>query len=117
MSRVRAVPISRHDRPVIWLLALFALVLVLLVLLAGCGEDTNDAPRGTNDTAPADVIAFPDGFANVARKCDYKTMVYSSTNGGGTADNEAATHSAIAVVPNDPRCIAKVEGTGVGHDR
>jgi hypothetical protein len=79
------------------------LLLAAVPLLAGCGEEYKDSPRGTEDTGPADVLLFPDGFSNVARKCDGPNMVYSSTNSGGTKDSPS-TRASIAVVPNDPRC-------------
>lgn len=76
---------------------------IAVFALAGCGEEARDAPRGTEDTGPADIIQFPDGFSNVAHKCDGPNMVYSSTNGAGT-ENAESTRAALAVVPNDPRC-------------
>lgn len=90
--------------------ATIALLSILgLGVLGGCGEDNNDASRGTNDTAPADIIAFPDGFSNVAHKCDGPNMIYSATNGSNQADTKS-TRAAIAVVANDPRCTAKWKG-------
>jgi hypothetical protein len=88
-------------------LATAAAVVLMAVGLAGCGEEAKDAPRGTEDTGAADIMRFPDGFSNVAHKCDGPNMVYSSTNGGGT-DNAESTRAAIAVVPNDPRCTPEV---------
>jgi hypothetical protein len=80
---------------------------VLLALgLSACGEEAKDAPRGTEDTGPADIIQFPDGFSNVAHKCDGPNMVYSSTNGAGT-ENAESNRASISVVPNDPRCTDK----------
>lgn len=78
-------------------LALFGLA------LTGCGEENKDAPRGTEETGPADIIQFPDGFSNIAHKCDGPNMVYSATNGAGTG-NAKSTRAAIAVIANDPRC-------------
>jgi hypothetical protein len=56
-------------------LALFGLILI--TLLAACGDDAKetrkgrgDAPVGHIDETPAEVIAFPDTFSNVATKCD-----------------------------------------------
>ena len=82
---------------------LAAVATVALLALSGCGEEAKDAPRGTEDTGPADIIQFPDGFSNVAHKCDGPNMVYSATNGSGT-ENAESTRAAIAIVPNDPRC-------------
>jgi hypothetical protein len=85
------------------LTALAAAAVLTVTMLTGCGEENRDAPRGTEDTGPADIIQFPDGFSNVAHKCDGPNMVYSATNGAGT-DNAKSTRAAIAVVANDPRC-------------
>ena len=87
-------------------LAALACAAFLVTVLAGCGEEAKDAPRGTEDTGPADIIQFPDGFSNVAHKCDGPNMVYSSTNGAGT-ENAESNRASISVVPNDPRCTDK----------
>jgi hypothetical protein len=77
-----------------------ATLAVATFLLAGCGddlqEDFNDAPRAENNDDPARTIAFPDGYGNVAAKCDGPNMVYS---GRVSADGRT-----MAVVANDPRC-------------
>lgn len=72
----------------------------LVLGAAACGDDAmeefNDAPRGATNDTPADIVTFPDGFGNVAAKCDGPNMVYSSrVTGEGRS---------ITVVPNDPRC-------------
>lgn len=71
------------------------------ILPAGCGkisEPFNDAPRSkVENNAPADVVTFPDGFSNVATKCDHGNRVYVAFHG----DNP---YAAIAVVANDPTC-------------
>jgi hypothetical protein len=85
------------------LAALGAATVLTLGMLSGCGEENRDAPRGTEDTGPADVIQFPDGFSNVAHKCDGPNMVYSATNGAGTGDAKS-TRASISVIANDPRC-------------
>jgi hypothetical protein len=82
-----------------------ALALAGLALVSCGGEGSKDAPRGVDDEGPADVLLFPDGFSNVAHKCDGPNMVYSSTNGG--SGNEGSNRAAIAVVPNDPRCAPR----------
>jgi hypothetical protein len=52
-----------------------------------------DAPVGSKDDAPAEVINFPDQFANVAHKCDgHGHRVYSTTR------------QAPVVVIDDPSC-------------
>lgn len=73
------------------------------LVLVGCGdkanEQFNDAPRDSSglDKSPARVLAFPDGFSNVARKCDGPNMVY-------VVFHNHAAYGSVAVVPNDSRC-------------
>lgn len=73
----------------------------LLLGATGCGakgtEPLKDAPTAGRNQAPADLMSFPDGFSNVATKCDGPNRVYVAFKG----DNNRA---AIAVVANDPRC-------------
>jgi len=78
------------------------LVAFAIVSLTACGAKANepfkDAPRSAVDNgAPADLIRFPDGFNNVATKCDHGNRVYVIFHGDGT-------YGALAVVPNDPTC-------------
>jgi hypothetical protein len=76
-------------------------VLVLAAaLLAGCGkvvEPYNDAPVKSQNKQPAEVLNMPDGFSNVATKCDHGNRVYVAFHGD-------ATYGAVAVVANDPSC-------------
>ena len=77
-----------------------AAVALVLMGVAGCSKYTEpyrDAPRGATNTSPADVMTFPDGFSNVAAKCDGPNRVYVAFKAD---DNRAA----IAVAVNDPRC-------------
>lgn len=61
-------------------------------------EPYKDAPRsGTTNNAPADVIEFPDGFSNLATKCDHGNRVYVAFKGD-------MNRAAVAVVPNAPGC-------------
>lgn|GEM_PF-2132716 len=82
------------------LLALLAL-LATGIALTGCSnksqEPFRDAGIGQRNNGKADVMTFPDGFSNVAAKCDGPNRVYVAFKGD---DNRAA----IAVIPNDPRC-------------
>lgn len=76
------------------------IALVALVALTGCGkvsEPFKDAPRGQSNNSPADTMTFPDGFSNVAHKCDGPNMVYVVFKGD-------LAYGSINVVPNDPRC-------------
>lgn len=79
-----------------------AAALTAVLTVGGCSkiaEPFNDAPRGTENSKPADVITFPDGFSNVSSKCDGPNRVYVAFHG-----NRA--YAALAVVPGDPRCAA-----------
>jgi hypothetical protein len=77
-----------------------ALLTLTLSTAADC-ETHGDADKGKVDNAPADVIQFPDGFRNVAHKCDGPNMVYSASSGV-----DDSLPAAVAVVANDPRCTA-----------
>lgn len=69
--------------------------------LSGCGmkaaEPFKDAQRGATNNGPADTITMPDGFSNVAAKCDGPNRVY-------VIFKQDFTYGSVAVVPNDPRC-------------
>jgi hypothetical protein len=60
-------------------------------------EKFRDAPRGKTNSGPADVILMPDGFSNVASKCDGPNRVY-------VVFKSNAAYGDVAVAPNDPRC-------------
>lgn len=81
--------------------ALSVAALTVGLAAAGCtgkhAEPYRDAPVGTRNDAPANVITFPDGFGNVAAKCDGTTMVYSLYH-------RDAKYGSVAAVPGDPRC-------------
>jgi hypothetical protein len=69
-------------------------------LLMGSSCDTHgSSDYGTVSHGPADVIEFPDGYRNVASKCDGPNRVYS-----GSSASSDSLPAAVAVVPNDPRC-------------
>lgn len=77
-----------------------ALAVVALGALTGCDKFTEpfrDAPRGSTNSAPADVLTFPDGFSNATTKCDHGNRVYVLYHGSGS-------FGAVAVVPSDPTC-------------
>jgi hypothetical protein len=76
------------------------LVVAMLFGLAACADSSHqDAPSGSKDAGPADIINFPAGFRNVAHKCDGPNMVYVTS--AGQDDTRA---SGLYVVANDPRC-------------
>lgn len=70
--------------------------------LIGCSakdvEPFKDAPRsGVDNGAPADLIRMPDGFSNIASKCDGPNRVYTAFHGDGA-------YAAVFVVKDDTRC-------------
>lgn len=72
------------------------------LLLGACGTDKGterfkDAGRGSTNNGDADTVTFPDGFSNVATKCDHGNRVYVAFKGD-------ANRAAIAVVAADPTC-------------
>lgn len=72
------------------------------IALVGCGDKQRewmkDSPIAARDNTPADVFNMPDGFSNFAAKCEGPNRVYVAFKGD-------ANRAAIAVVPNDPRCV------------
>lgn len=74
--------------------------LVVSIGFLGCGEARQDADRAGQrvDRGPAEVIAMPDAFRNVAHKCDgHGHRVYSLSGG---SDGVGANLFVI----NDPTC-------------
>jgi hypothetical protein len=81
-------------------LGVTGLLVAATLFLTGCGkalEPYNDAPVKSQNKTPADVLNMPDGFSNVATKCDHGNRVYVAFHGD-------KAYGAIAVVPNDPTC-------------
>lgn len=77
-----------------------ALGLIAVFGVVGCGkfvEPYNDAPVAGQNKTPAEVINMPDGFSNVATKCDHGNRVYVIYHGN-------SAYGAVAVVENDPSC-------------
>lgn len=77
-------------------------VLAFVTLLGACSskaqEPFRDAPKTeTRNNDPAQIIEMPDGFSNLASKCDGTNRIYVIFK----ADQN---RGAVAVVPNDPRC-------------
>lgn len=74
---------------------------LLAVTLSSCtgkaSEPFKDADRGETNNSPADTLTFPDGFSNVATKCDHGNRVYVLFKGD-------SAYGAIAVVPNAEGC-------------
>lgn len=93
-----------HPRSVVVGLAALAVVLTALLFVA-CSSDPNqttfgetgqDAGVSRRDDSPAVVINFPNGYSNVAFKCNGTTGVYSTKNDNGRA---------VAAVANDGACV------------
>jgi len=65
-----------------WMLAV---LVVAALATAGCSEDyktqrgRGDAPVGPADDSPGEIINFPDGYPNVATKCNHGHRIYVST--------------------------------------
>lgn len=80
---------------------LAALAVAGLLASTGCSkiaEYGNDAPVKSRDDSPADVYSMPDGFSNVASKCDrYGNRMYVLYHGD-------SPYGSVAVVPADPSC-------------
>lgn len=79
---------------------LAAALAISALALTGCGKATEpfkDAERGGTNNSPADTITFPDGFSNVATKCDNGNRVYVLFKGD-------LAYGSIAVVPGDESC-------------
>lgn len=79
-----------------------ASVAVIVLLVVGCGDKYTqpyqDAPRtGNKNEVAADIITNPDGFSNVATKCDHGNRLYVIYHGDGG-------YGSIAVVANDLTC-------------
>lgn len=80
----------------------FIIVLLAVLFCNSCGankaiEPLRDAPIGDRDDSPADVFNMPDGFSNVASKCDsHGNRIFVAFKGD---DNRAA----IAVI-KDSTC-------------
>ena len=91
---------TRHLWP-----AIAALAAVLLILaVTGCSNKYsqygNDAKRtGVVNTEPADIITLPDGFSNLATKCDHGNRVYVLFHGDSGYGSVFALH--------DPACAQR----------
>lgn len=76
---------------------------ILVAGLAACGanakysEQYKDAPVGERNSQPADLLTFPDGYSNVAAKCDGTTRVYVIFHQDGA-------YGSVAAVANSPEC-------------
>jgi hypothetical protein len=99
-SRTNRREVSMRRRAKSTVLGALLGLLATAALLGGCSkklEPFRDAPRAATNTSPADVITMPDGFSNVAAKCDGPNRVYVVFHGD-------SAYGTVAVAPNDPRC-------------
>lgn len=80
---------------------LLALAVVVGLILGACSqkdrEPFRDAPRASTNKEPAEIITMPDGFSNVAAKCDGTTRVY-------VVFKSDKAYGSIAVSPSHPAC-------------
>ena len=79
------------------------------LVLAGCAGETHQSapnPAEVNHQAAYAVIEMPEGFRNIAEKCDDGGNMILVTSRGMILDNNSAgaLPSALAVIVNDPRC-------------
>lgn len=81
-----------------------ALAILVLVTTTACdwtdkvSEPFRDAPRSaTTNSDAADVIEMPNGFSNLATKCDHGNRVYVAYHGD-------SPYAALHVVAADPTC-------------
>lgn len=73
-------------------------VIISMASIAGCGLDKatepyKDAPRGDTNKNPADIIEMPDGFNNLATKCDHGFRIYVTYHSD-------SPYGAVAAVPD-----------------
>lgn len=73
-------------------------VAVLATAMAGCSnykthKGIKDAPHDKGDNKIAHIVNMPDGYANIARKCDGPNGIYVTTR-----------EAPPVVVVNDPNC-------------
>lgn len=83
-------------------LAASAITATVLVSLTACNskavEPFQDSGVAGRDKSPATVLDMPDGFSNVATKCDGPNRVY-------VIFHSDSAYGSVSVVPNDPRCV------------
>lgn len=82
------------------------ITLALMLSLTACNETHQDAQTATTeeggldiDYSPARVVAFNDGFRNVAFKCDGTYGLYVTSSG-----EDSLYASSIAVIENHTDC-------------
>lgn len=88
--------------------AVISAAVLSIAWLSGCGSerDQNSEIKPQRDVGPAEVINFPQGFRNVAHKCDGPNMVYVTSRGDVSSSGSHGSElpSSVYVIANDPRC-------------
>lgn len=83
------------------LFVVVGLALIVGMVLSGCSdkarEPFRDAPVGARNEQPADLFMMPDGFSNLAAKCDGTARVYTLYHGD-------SAYGAGFASPNHPKC-------------
>lgn len=84
-------------------------VAAVLVAVSACAGDTHQSapnPAEINHQAAHEVVEMPEGFRNVAEKCDSGGNMILVTSRGMILDNNSAgaLPSGIAVILHDSRC-------------
>ena len=93
---------KKHWRDATVVLALAIAVTATTIGISSCSsksrEPFRDAPgSGVVNSTGADSITMPDGFSNLATKCDHGNRIYVAFHGD-------KNYAAIAIVPQDPTC-------------
>jgi hypothetical protein len=80
------------------------LAIAAVLLIVGCGnkfgQPFKDSPRTTQvNDQPAEIIYMPDGFNNLATKCDHGQRIYVSYHGDSSYG--------FGFAAPDPACAGK----------
>lgn len=81
-------------------IATLSVAVVTLGGVTACGAGHRSSSTDNVDHAPASVLQFPNGFWNVAYKCQGHNMVYSLSH----STTSTALAGALAISPNDVQC-------------
>jgi hypothetical protein len=87
-----------------------ALAAAVALGTAGCGTSGTkaqqpymDAPKGTINKQPMDIVLMSDGFANIGSKCDGPNRVYVIFHKDDKYGSVAVAPTTRAALPADPR--------------
>lgn len=95
---------SKTVRHILYITAILVLAIAVLVDISARSAVppiTHEvrAPIAANNMDPADIITMPEGFSNLATKCDHGNRVYVARSVDDTGVGRA-----IWGVANDPTC-------------